>query len=38
VIVYCSPKHEIVSEQSGAIFEILGARFIAVGDYNAKHQ
>jgi len=35
--LYCSLKLIIANEQFKAFFEILGARFIAVRDYNAKH-
>jgi len=35
--VYSPPKHVIRSEQYINFLEILGNRFIAAGDYNAKH-
>lgn len=35
--IYCPPKH-IKEQQFTAFFEILGARFIVGGDYNAKNQ
>lgn len=35
--VYCPPKHTIQSGQFAAFFASLGPRFIAGGDYNAKH-
>jgi len=35
--VYSPPKHVIKSEQYINFFETLSNRFIATGDYNAKH-
>ena len=35
--VYCPPKHSIKQNQFEEYFNTLGARFIAGGDYNAKH-
>jgi len=35
--VYSPPKHIIKSEQYTKVLENLGSRFIAAGDYNAKH-
>lgn len=35
--VYCPPKHSITKEQYEEFFNSLGNRFIAGGDYNAKH-
>jgi len=35
--VYSPPKHVIKSEQYIKFLETLGNRFIAAGDYNAKH-
>jgi len=35
--VYSPPKNVIKSEQYIKFLEILGNRFIAAGDYNAKH-
>ena len=35
--VYCPPKYSISSETFQKFFENLGNRFIAGGDYNAKH-
>jgi hypothetical protein len=37
ISLYCPAKHKIVNEQFEAFFETL-ARFIVVGDYNAKQQ
>jgi len=34
---YSSPKHIIKKEQYINFFKTLGYRFIAAGDYNAKH-
>lgn len=34
---YCPPKHSISAEQFKDFFQMLGPRFIALGDYNAKH-
>jgi hypothetical protein len=36
--IYCPPRHNIVENQFNAFFEDLGQRFIAGGDWNAKHQ
>lgn len=36
--IYCPPKHKITSEYFEKFFHSLGKRFIAGGDYNAKHQ
>lgn len=35
--VYCPPKHNIKAEQFQRFFATLGQRFLAGGDYNAKH-
>lgn len=35
--VYCPPKHTIKCEQYTQFFKMLKNRFIAGGDYNAKH-
>ena len=35
--VYCPPKHNIKGEQFQRFFATLGQRFLAGGDYNAKH-
>jgi len=35
--LYSPPKHKIISEQYLQYFDTLGHRFIAGGDYNAKH-
>jgi hypothetical protein len=35
--VYCLPKHIIKKEQFEIFYHTPGARFIACGDYNAKH-
>ena len=35
--VYCPPKHTIKCEMFSSFFKELGHRFIACGDYNAKH-
>ena len=35
--VYCPPKHAVKAEQFLNFFTILGQRFLAGGDYNAKH-
>jgi len=34
--VYC-PKHAVKSEQFWSYYAALGQRFLAGGDYNAKH-
>lgn len=36
--VYCPPRHNIHKEQFKGFFNTLGRRFIAGGDFNAKHQ
>ncbi|KAG5347518.1 RTJK polymerase, partial [Acromyrmex charruanus] len=35
--VYCPPKHSIKTEMFQKFFKSLGHRFIAAGDFNAKH-
>ncbi|KAG5322722.1 RTJK polymerase, partial [Pseudoatta argentina] len=35
--VYCPPKHSIKTELFQKFFKSLGHRFIAAGDFNAKH-
>lgn len=35
--LYCPPKHKIREEQFTTFFKSLGNRFIAGGDFNAKH-
>ena len=35
--VYCPPKHSIKTELFQKFFKSLGRRFIAAGDFNAKH-
>lgn len=35
--VYCPPRHSIKRNQFEDFFQKLGSRFIAGGDYNAKH-
>ena len=35
--IYCPPKHTISKEKFTTFFKSLGHRFIAGGDYNAKH-
>ncbi|XP_018405166.1 PREDICTED: RNA-directed DNA polymerase from mobile element jockey-like, partial [Cyphomyrmex costatus] len=35
--IYCPPKHSIKTENFTAYFDKCGHRFIAAGDYNAKH-
>ena len=35
--IYCPPKHTIKKEQFETFYKTLGPRFIAGGDYNAKH-
>ena len=35
--IYCPPKHTIKSEQFRSYYATLGHRFLAGGDYNAKH-
>jgi exonuclease III len=35
--VCCPPKHAIKSEQHLSFYATLGQRFLAGGDYNAKH-
>lgn len=36
--VYCPPKHNITKDNYLNFFQTLGNRFIAAGDFNAKHQ
>lgn len=35
--VYCPPRFSVKSEEFSAFFESLGKRFLAGGDFNAKH-
>jgi hypothetical protein len=35
--VYCPPKHKITKEMYSDYFQTLGNRFVAGGDWNAKH-
>lgn len=35
--VYCPPKHNLKEQYFTKFFKTLGKRFIAGGDYNAKH-
>ena len=35
--VYCPPRYSIAKEKFDSLFDTLGNRFIAGGDYNAKH-
>lgn len=35
--IYCSPKHKITTTEFQDFFKTLGHRFIAAGDFNAKH-
>jgi hypothetical protein len=35
--VYLPPKHTVKQVQLAAFYSTLGRRFIAGGDYNAKH-
>ena len=35
--IYCPPRHSIAKENFDSLFDALGNRFIAGGDYNAKH-
>ncbi|GBP79922.1 RNA-directed DNA polymerase from mobile element jockey [Eumeta japonica] len=35
--IYCPPRHTIKEEMFSDFFKILGNRFIAGGDWNAKH-
>ncbi|KAK2579085.1 hypothetical protein KPH14_010934 [Odynerus spinipes] len=35
--IYCPPKHTIKEDDFTKFFNTLGSRFIAAGDYNAKH-
>ena len=35
--VYCPPRHSIAKENFDSLFDALGNRFLAGGDYNAKH-
>lgn len=36
--IYCPPKHKISKEQFSEFFKTLGNKFVAGGDFNAKHQ
>lgn len=36
--IYCPPKHTISKEKFTEFFNTLGNKFVAGGDYNAKHQ
>lgn len=36
--IYCPPRHIIKNQQFSEFYKLLGHRFIAGGDYNAKHQ
>lgn len=36
--IYCPPRHNINKRQYKDYFDTLGKRFLAGGDYNAKHQ
>jgi hypothetical protein len=35
--VYCPPKHAVKAQQFRSFYATLGRRFLAGGDYNAKH-
>lgn len=35
--IYCPPRYSITKDQYNSFFKSLGPRFIAAGDYNAKH-
>jgi len=35
--VYCPLKHTVKAEQFRSFYDALGQRFLAGGDYNAKH-
>lgn len=35
--IYCPPKYSITEQQFTIFLQSLGSRFIAAGDYNAKH-
>lgn len=35
--IYCPPKHNIKKEMYMSFFRTLGNKFLACGDYNAKH-
>ena len=35
--LYCPPRHSISKEQLSSFFETLGPKFLAGGDFNAKH-
>lgn len=35
--VYCPPRHNINKEQFTSYFKTLGSKFLAAGDFNAKH-
>lgn len=36
--IYCPPKHTISKDKFTEFFKTLGNKFVAGGDYNAKHQ
>lgn len=35
--VYCPPNHQLTGEELSRFFDSLGHKFIAAGDFNAKH-
>ena len=35
--IYCPPRHSIAKENFDSLIDALGNRFLAGGDYNAKH-
>ena len=35
--IYCPPRHAITKDEFSTFFETLGPKFIAGGDFNAKH-
>jgi hypothetical protein len=35
--VYCPPRHNVKKEQFNDLFQNLGPKFIAGGDFNSKH-
>ena len=35
--IYCPPRFSVIKEQFEEFFNTLGDRFLACGDYNAKH-
>lgn len=35
--IYCPPRHKMTEENLTRFFDTLGPRFLAGGDYNAKH-